>query len=278
MSHNENEAEAMKGSCEEMHDLLAAYVDGELPEDLHEQVKKHLEACSFCREESKGFAEIRQQLRALRVHQRYIEPAPHVWREAQRVWRRRERLERARFAWRPALAFSMLLLAIFSFVWARLNSPDIFPVRAALQDFEQVEHQVVQPAFAQSNPDRAAVWLRDRLHANIPPINLSLSRGGLLGADVVSLDGVAAARLLYRTPHGLVGIYIVPRHGRFGSSLSPLALGRKRFYTLMPSKGPVLYAWSREGTGYALLVDGHSVPRDTLLDAAQATDPPGSAP
>lgn len=278
MSHNENEAEAMKGSCGEMHDLLAAYVDGALPEDLHEQVKKHLEVCSSCYEESKGLAEIRQHLRALRVHQRHIEPAPHVWREAQRVWRRRERLERARFAWRPALAFSMLLLAIFSFVWARLNSPDIFPVRAVLQDFEQVERTVVQPAFAQPNPDRAAVWLRDRLHANVPPINLSLSRGELLGADVVSLDGVAAARLLYRTPHGLVGIYIVPHHGRFSSSLSTLALNRRRFYTMSPPKGPVLYAWSRDGTGYALLVDRHSVPRDTLLNAAQATDPPGSTP
>lgn len=276
MSQPPDEAVPMQDPCEQTRDLLAAYTDGDLPEEeLREQVRAHLETCSACREEARAFAELKRQLRALRRHQSLIEPSPHVWKEAQRVWRRRERMQQVRFAWRPALGFSLLLIAIMSFVWARLNRPDFFPVHAVLQDFQQVEAQPIHTAFAKTDPDRAAAWLRDRLDANVPPINLSLSHGSLLGADVVSLDGVPAGRLLYRTPHGLAGVYVVPNHTRFASSLQPFSVSLRTFYTTGLQNPPVvLYAWAHGGNGYALVLGRHSVPRDTLLDAAHATDAP----
>lgn len=109
----------------------------------------------------------------------------------------------------------------------------------------------VTPEFETADPDAAAQWLRKRFDSEVPPINLSLSQGRLLGVDVVKLAGTETGRLLYRGPQGLIGVYITPRGTNF-ANLEKVTFEKREFERDNTSKDIGFYGWQQGKVGYGL--------------------------
>src|SRR5262249_50029721 len=135
------------------------------------------------------------------------------------------------------------------------------------------------PQYRTVDPDQAANWLREQLRADIPPINLSLSRAQLIGADVLPAPGLMKlGRLLYGTPWGVIAVYVAPRGTQF-PTLKPHSVERRDFVMDSGAKDIGLYGWERNGVGYGLTASqpmSSSVIQNFALDAQRATDSPSN--
>lgn len=80
-------------SCDDIRDIIGAWLDGELSRSGAEEVRVHLESCSFCREE-------RRQLERLQTSLERVLAAGPANLTAEVFWRGVERRIKQRRAWR----------------------------------------------------------------------------------------------------------------------------------------------------------------------------------
>ncbi len=261
--------------CDEVQENIAAYVDGQLEEEARAAVQSHLAQCSACREEVEGQAAIKRQLQGLSRRQSRTHPPSRIWAQASREWDRIDGLRWRRYQLQFVCVLACLLLLCFGVVWARLTATHDFPESAAIHDFISLRTHTIKPEFATTDPDAAAKWLRDKLHAALPPIDLSLSRAELVGADTVMAPPYTIGRLLYRTPHGLIGIYIAPSGTQF-PDLPTAAVEATAFRVDISHKGIGFYGWQAGRTGYGLTTASASESPSILLDAQRETQGEGN--
>jgi predicted anti-sigma-YlaC factor YlaD len=70
--------------CDQICDLLAAYLDGEVTPEEKAQIEAHLPGCLKCRAELESLAAVRDNLRvAFHSAAGEVEPPPHVWSRVQ---------------------------------------------------------------------------------------------------------------------------------------------------------------------------------------------------
>jgi negative regulator of sigma E activity len=62
--------------CRECRDDLTAYLDGEIPDSVAEQMRRHLEECRPCHAE---YRDLRDSASFVELHAGEIEPAPEMW-------------------------------------------------------------------------------------------------------------------------------------------------------------------------------------------------------
>ena len=237
--------------CQAVLEELAAFQDGELKVERQFEIQTHLTSCDSCRQEAKAQESIRQGLRKLRQQDAMVRVPTRMWANAAQEWDRRDARKRMRVQMRLGFAGACMLLFLISAVWARLAERVDFPVSSVMQDFRMVRATKVMPEFETADPDAAAQWLRKRLDSEVPPINLSLSQGRLLGVDVVKLAGTETGRLLYRGPQGLIGVYITPRGTNF-ANLEKVTFEKREFERDNTSKDIGFYGWQQGKVGYGL--------------------------
>lgn len=264
--------------CDAVRDNLAAYQDGDLEPEMRAQIKAHLGGCAVCRQEARNQSLMRERLRALKRATADTPVPPHVWANATRAWNRQDSARRRRVELRFALVAACVLLLAFGIVWAGLTTTTDFPVAAALRDFRSVRPSPPRPQYATQDADRAARWLRVRLHATVPPLDLSLSRAMLLGADVVPNTTPPLGRLLYRSPRGLIALYIAPRGTNF-RRLAARTLDGRDFLVEDSANDVGFYGWRSDMIGYGLALEQPIANGQSFaLDAEHATEHPTSAP
>ena len=261
--------------CKEVQEHLAAYVDNQIEDDARSLVQAHIEECHACREDIESQVALKRQLQVLKRRETKVFPAPHIWANAAREWDRRDGLRLRRYQVRFAFVAACLLLMLFGTVWARLTAVHDFPVEATLRDFRHARAHSIVPVYRTEDADVAARYLRERLHTNVPPINLALSRSKLLGADVMPVGSLICGRLLYQTPNGLVGLYIVPR-GTLFNQLKSRELEGETFAVENTNNDIGLYGWRTGSVGYGLVtVKPLENARFIVLDAQRNTQRPG---
>lgn len=264
----------MRRACEDFEELLSANLDGQLDAEEQSRLKEHLQSCYFCRDEAKAIASTRRQLHNFRSREKGTPVPGPVWQNAVRAWDAQDARKLRRFEWRALAVAAMLLLAFLGVVWARLQQPLEFPVQAALADYAQIRKRPPRPQLATQDPDAANHWLEGRVGANLPPMDLRLSRNELIGASVISTHDGPLTRLLFNSRDGLIALYEASGRTQYGD-LSPVQVGGEEFRRNATRAGETLYGWSKNGVGYAVVT--HQTARqvkNTLLDAERNSDQP----
>jgi anti-sigma factor RsiW len=256
--------------CGAVRDNFAAYADGELNDEERAQVAACVEHCADCADAVNAQALVRQQLQTLKRRQALPAPPQRIWAGASDAWRDHDGRLRRRSQARFALVAACMLLLLFGTVWARLNIPHEFPVSAALRDFARVQTQSTKPECVTGDVDEAARWLRSKLHADLPPINLRLSRAVLVGADTVSGGATPIGRLLYRLPHGLVGVYLSPGGTQFGDLAEKWVEGEP-FHLATDGKRINFYGWSVGPVGYGIATLHTTANPSLLIEAVNGS-------
>ncbi len=105
--------------CEGINELLAAYLDGEVPPEERTQIEAHLHTCEKCQEEMRLLASTQEGLRqALDARVAGVESSPQVWgRVRQRIESKSPFWEKAKGlltkpAWRAAIPIVTVLIVI----------------------------------------------------------------------------------------------------------------------------------------------------------------------
>lgn len=244
----------MMRQCSEVQDNLSAYADGALEEELRALVEAHVSECMVCREEATAQGLVKKHLQTLKRKQDRERVPGRIWVEAKKEWDLRDGRRLRRFQTQFALVMAGVLLMLFGLVWANRAVDDVFPVEAVISDFKALRKDRLKLAFPTSDPDRAIKWLRVKLHDDqLPPIDLSLSGGELAGVDVVPNGSLTFGRLVYRTPQGLVGLYVTPHASRF-MHLKPAKLEGETFQVSLDHKNIGFYGWQAGDAGYGLTV------------------------
>ena len=257
--------------CKDVEAYLAEFIANEGDGDARGRVQAHLNVCSSCRSLAQEQTAMRRQLRLLAARDASQIPPGHLWERAASTWNaldvRRKRSVRARWA----LAGSSLMLLLFSIVWANLASGHEFPVEAVLRDFRGLRAHAPTPRYATEDPDKAARWLREHLRAELPPVNLTLSQGELLGADVITTPQQLVGRLLYHTPQGIAAVYLAPESAQF-TRMSEVPIGTHTFY-LRNNTDVGMYGWKANMVGCGLLLNEPiGAGRSLAVNAAHATE------
>ena len=258
--------------CQQVEAELADFISGYADSEASAHVQEHLRVCQTCRQTVATQKAARQQLRLLAQKDAGTMPPAHLWKRASRSWDAQDKRRRGgQLRW--ALVGACLLVFFMGNVWARLTADREFPVEAVMQDFERARLTLPTTAFVTSDADKAARWLRPRLHYDLPPINLSLSRADLLGADVIATPQGNVGRLLYHTPQGLAALYMLPGRTHFARAL-PLMIENQDFQT-RSKNGITLYGWEADRAGYGLLnLQPAGAARGLVINAEHASDQP----
>jgi|SRR5579871_465525 len=265
----------MISPCKEVQEHLAAYVDRQIEDEARAMVQAHIEQCLACREEVEAQVALKRQLQTLKRRETKAFPNPKIWANASREWDRRDDARRRRYQLRFAMVAACMLLLLFGAVWAKLAAVTDFPVDAVLRDFRHARMIAVKPVNPTHDTDAAARYLSGKLGIDLPPLNLSLSRSELLGVDIIPTANTKCARLLYSTPHGLVGIYVAPSGTQFVDLKSSTVEGES-FFMETKNKDIGLYGWTVGGVGYGLVASKPlDAVRSVVLDAERSTQLPG---
>jgi anti-sigma factor RsiW len=265
----------MIGPCKEMQEHLAAYVDKQIEDEARAMVQAHVEQCLACRAEIEAQITLKRQLQTLKRRESRTTPAPKIWANAVAEWDRRDGARRRRYQLRYAVMACCMLLLLFGAVWAKWVAVHDFPVDAVMRDFRHARKAEVKPAYPTTDTDKARNYLNQQLGVEIPPLNLSLSQSQLVGVDLIPIANTRCARLLYRTPHGLIGLYVSPSGTQFPDLLTQSVEGES-FFLDAKNKDVGLYGWTAGRVGYGLVaVKPLDAVKNVLLDAARSTQQPG---
>jgi anti-sigma factor RsiW len=277
----------MIGPCKEMLEHLAAYVDNQIEDEARATVQAHVEHCLACQEEIEAQKALKRQIKVLKRRETRAYPNPNIWANAVREWDHRDDVRRRRYQMRFAMMAACMLLFLFGAVWARLVAGHDFPVDAVMRDFQHARTAHVTPMYPTVDSDAAARYIKKELGVDLPPLNLVLSRSQLLGVDMIPTAHTKCARLLYRTPQGLVGIYIAPGSTQF-TELKSRSIEGESFYIDNPgdnkndkkidgrNKDVGLYGWTIGRVGYGLVAATPlDAVRNVVLDAERSTEQPG---
>jgi anti-sigma factor RsiW len=255
--------------CNDVRDNLAAFQDGQLEAETQAQVKAHLDSCVACQQEAIQQGVVKNHLQKLKERSSDAAPPAHIWTNAQHAWNEQDARSRRRLQMRFAMVGACLLLATFGIVWAWLAQPMDFPTAVVMRDFRALlQNPSPAPAFPSRDADQAAVYLRERLHIDLPPVRLTLSDAELLGADVLADTKPPIGRLLYQTKNGIAAVYVSPRSSRFVMIPSRKIAGRTFFVEDKP-KDVGLYGWSSGLTGYGLVLPQPIEQSESLASDAQ---------
>ncbi len=254
--------------CGRVRDQLSAYEEGQMTREEAAEIAAHLMTCAPCRSEASSQSAVRTRLRRYREVMQPATPPDSLYRNAKSAWDAQDRLQRRRMGLRFALAGSSLFILTLGTVWARLQTLREFPIVYALQDYAKTKP--VHPAFPTHDPDAAANWLRPRLHRDFPPINLSLSRAQLVGADFFKTAQGEMGRLTYLSPQGRIALYLAPGKTAFEGTRKMERLERQ-FFVRRDKNSNGFFGWNEGSMGYGL-VTAQPSHEGILLNAKRATE------
>jgi anti-sigma factor RsiW len=179
--------------CNEIRNLVLAYLGSELDAKTTQEIEIHLHTCAECAElfeQERKFNE-----RAFRVLRRG-QPTPQLWEQLEsklvthpwwkRLW---ERMPAARLGLAATAAAAVVLLAVA--VWPRAQVPDL--ALAVAQDHQEFLDGKFAPDFSGALPDTVARRLDQRLDAAAFGRLPSAHGFAVKGSRLCFLRGVPAA-------------------------------------------------------------------------------------
>ena len=204
--------------CGQIEKLMAAFVDGELPEEERQEVRNHLTECPACSAQVRAEASVRSLVRARQVCLKETAP-PHLRRRVLKAVREEESRRRhpaghRQTRWVFAAAASLVLAVIGGAVYL---SQDEHPntVVASVVD-EHIRCLLRQDGgldIMGADSDETAAWFRERLPVNVVPPVFEGAEIRLAGGRLSYILDRQGAQLVYRQGSHVICLFILDKSG-----------------------------------------------------------------
>ncbi|MCB9558766.1 MAG: zf-HC2 domain-containing protein [Deltaproteobacteria bacterium] len=228
-------------NCQDLHDMLDAYLDGELATKERQLAEAHLGACSACRADA-----MFQQALKTRLCQAVETSAPDRLRqrlcsvlrdcERQRPW-----LQRHKQTLRHAAALAAGI-AIVAGGWYYRNANDEAAVEGLVQASISSHRRHLPLDVQSSSGESIRSFFRDKVPFAVKLPQLPSQHARLIGARLSSLRGRDAVLLHYLVDGQRVSVFV----------LDPSALPREE---LRAASGYQVMIFRRGGAGYTVASD-----------------------
>lgn len=205
----------------------------------------------------------------LRVKTSKPNPPARILHEARRAWNIQDGSVLKRYKVQFALASAVASISVFGGAWAYLERNQDFPTAQVITNFRTAMNNGVSCDYYTQNADTAAKWISKKLNTRVPPVELSLSGGKLIGANVNYLQHLKVGSLVFKTNSGNVILYIAYDHTKFNDMLHVTEDGND-FMEPQHEPGLQFYGWNSHRIGYALLSQ-QSSNQECALDAERQT-------
>lgn len=256
-------------SCNEILDSLAAYTDGQVSLDERVEIKSHILQCEACSQAYTEQNEMKKAMVRLRIKTNKPNPPVRILHEARRAWNIQDGSVLKRYRVQFALASAVASFSVFGGAWAYLERNQDFPTSQVITNFRANMTTGASCEYSTHNADTAAQWLSKRLDTRVPPVELSLSGGKLVGANINYLHHLKVGSLVFSTNSGNVVLYISFDHTKFNNMLHVTEDGND-FMEPQHEPGIQFYGWNSHRIGYAL-ISQQSSNQDYALDAERQT-------
>jgi anti-sigma factor (TIGR02949 family) len=199
-------------NCEEVRQLLDAYVDGELDSTRKTDVETHLAGCPYCQKAAEQIANFSSLLRTeMEVHK-----APRELRSKIRTSLRKQ--PEPRFAWffgsGHRLVYTALVLIVgfaIAFAWLTL-SPHKGQVLIAEAISNHARSLMVSHLVDYRSSDQQTVrpWFNGQLDYSPPVVNLEQAGYTLVGGRVDILEKRPVAAIVYQREKQIINLFVWP--------------------------------------------------------------------
>jgi anti-sigma factor (TIGR02949 family) len=244
-------------NCDEISQLLSAYIDGELDGALQPEVKKHLDDCPNCRKEADGMANFSSFLRT--TMPAYKAPSK-LKAEIRASLRRESAPESDWFFWfrRPLIYAAAVLVLGFILVSAlRTFAPnkDQDLIGQAITNHARslmVDHLV---DVTSSDQHTVRPWFAGKLDYSPPVAELAEAGYTLVGGRIDMLDKRPVAAIVYRHGNQVINVFVFPVETR------------KIDFEVRSDRGYHFCGWNRAGLNYFCISAGTADDIEKFEDA-----------
>jgi anti-sigma factor RsiW len=227
--------------CNEAHDLLHGYVDGELDVVRSVEVEEHVHECDTC---ARRLGNLRALRQAIQDPQLYHAAPPALRERLMRSQRIGERTQAGSFPWQSlAIAASILFAAMLGWTFFRSASTETV---ASQITAAHVRSMMVDHLSDVVSTDQHTVkpWFNGKLDFSPTVIDLASDGFPLLGGRLDYIDEHAAAALVYERRKHKINLFVLPAEGRANSVL-----------THSQRQGYNLVHWTRGGMSFWAISD-----------------------
>lgn len=202
-------------NCHEAAMRVPAYCDGELDALESVAVERHLVACPACAEQHAALLDLRSRVRS--AAPRYPAPASLRQRVAQ-LANESSRVPRPADRWRWLATGVAIGCAASVLAWFVASESLLKIERDSMSRLVVASHvraTLSDHLLAVVSTDQHTVkpWLSARLDFSPPVRDLAAAGFPLQGARIESLDGQAAAALVYRHRDHMIDVFVRPESG-----------------------------------------------------------------
>jgi anti-sigma factor (TIGR02949 family) len=233
-------------NCNEISQLLGAYLDGELEETLRPEVEKHLGDCPDCRKEADAIADFSSLVRTTMPTYK----APSKLKAKIRTSLRKESAPESNwFFWfRRPLIYAAAIL-VLGFVLA-----SVLRTFAPNKDQELIAQAITNHArslmvdhlvdVASSDQHIVRPWFTGKLDYSPPVADLAPEGYTLVGGRIDMLDKRPVAAIVYRHGNQVINMFIWP------------AESRKINFEVRSDRGYNFCGWNQAGLNYFCISAG----------------------
>jgi anti-sigma factor RsiW len=227
-------------NCDEVRDLVDAFVDNELPEREKDLVERHAEACTTCRARIDDAHDVRKQIQSLprfiptkelseRIAQglQAIDPASHPATDRGLAWRV------ATYSSTLAAGILMTLVTMQFLAGQGWLADELLSAHLRYTWSEQFG------TVASSDRHTVAPWFTGKLDYAPPVRDLSGKGFALRGGRVDYVDGRATATLIYARRKHSISLFVLPRESM--SPAPPAASSTRGFSIVSWQSGQFRY-------------------------------------
>jgi mycothiol system anti-sigma-R factor len=233
-------------NCDEISQLLGAYLDDELEETLQPEVKKHLDECPDCRKEADGIANFSSFVRTTMP----IYKAPAKLKAKIRASLRKESgTESDRFfrlRWPLIYAAAILVLGFILTSALRTFTPNKDQELIAQAIANHARSLMVDHLVDVTSSDQHVVrpWFTGKLDYSPPVADLAEEGYTLVGGRIDMLDKRPVAAIVYRHGNQVINVFVWPVETR------------KIDFDVRSDRGYNFCGWNQAGLNYFCISAG----------------------
>jgi mycothiol system anti-sigma-R factor len=232
--------------CDEIGQLLDAYLDGELEEASQPEVREHLSSCPDCRREAEATSSFSSFVRTNMLTYK----APPALKARIRASLREESRPRSDwfFSFRRPLVYAAAILVLGFILTSALRmfslNKDQELISQAITNHARslmVDHLV---DVTSSDQHIVRPWFTGKLDYSPPVADLAQAGYALVGGRIDMLDKRPVAAIVYRHGNHFINVFVWP------------VAGRKIDFEVQSDRGYHFCAWNQAGLNYFCISAG----------------------
>jgi anti-sigma factor RsiW len=249
----------MSTEHENIHELLHAYVDGELDLANTRETERHLQSCAECRGTEKAIRELRS---ALTSDTPAFRAPSHLRKRVRAALRREAKSTRQTLSpwvmFATGAAFAALIIGFALFQTMRATRTDAIVDQVVANHVRSLlAAQLVD--VVSSDQHTVKPWFDGKIDFAPEVRDLSANGFPLVGGRLDYLDGKTVAALVYQRNKHPINLFITPAPTTRSSSL-----------TVVTQRGYNVFSWTNNGMKYWAVSDLNQAELREFMELVQA--------